>query len=129
MHGVLSRKRVLIVEDEPLIALVLTDIIEGLGGVTHAEAGSLAEAMQEVERGGFDLAILDINLKGEMSYPAALELNSRGVPFFFVTGYATGQRMSELASVETLGKPYVTADIAGMAAKVLNGQGAEQLSA
>ena len=80
--------RVLLVEDEALIALHMEDLIADLGHEVTATAMRLDEALELAERCDFDFAILDINLAGAMSFPIADLLTRRGVPFAFTTGYA-----------------------------------------
>lgn len=111
---------VLIVEDEPLIGFVLQDLIEEAGGRVVAHATTLREAEQLAEVEGFDLAILDINLNGEMSYPAARRLAARKHPFFFVTGYAHLAIPEDLSGVPVLDKPYTRHAILRTAEQVLD---------
>ena len=111
---------ILIVEDEPLIGFVLQDLIEEAGGRVVAHATTLREAEQCAEIEGFDLAILDINLNGEFSYPAARRLAMRNQPFFFVTGYAHLKVPDDLSGVPVLDKPYTRHAILRTAEQVLD---------
>ncbi len=111
--------RVLIVEDEPMIALVLEDMLDALGVEIVETATTLSEAMAAASSCGLDAAILDINLEGEMSYPAAERLASRGVPFIFVTGYAPETVPPSLANAPVIDKPYRPDAIAAALAAVL----------
>lgn len=77
---------VLVVEDEAVVAIDLEFALEEMGH-TVIGAGRLSEAMSAVQASDFDLAILDVNLNGEPSYPVASVLKQKGVPFVFVTGY------------------------------------------
>lgn len=79
--------RILIVEDEPLIAMMLEDLVEMLGKSVAGSADSVAAAMIAIEAGGVEAAILDLNLRGgERSTPVAVALSERGIPFVFATG-------------------------------------------
>jgi CheY-like chemotaxis protein len=79
--------RILIVEDEPLIAMMLEDFLDVLGREVAGTADSVASAMPLVEAGAYDAAILDVNLRaGEKSWPVADALAARGVPFVLATG-------------------------------------------
>ena len=69
--GVSAGKSILIVEDEPLIAMMLEDFLLSLGHDVRATCDSVCEALKAVEAGDFDLAILDVNLKGESVWPVA----------------------------------------------------------
>lgn len=77
----------LLVEDEALIALMLEDMVEGLGCAVTAVAPRVALGVSMAEAGDFDLAILDVNVAGENVEPVAERLASKGVPFVFATGY------------------------------------------
>jgi CheY-like chemotaxis protein len=81
-------KRVLVVEDEPMIRLLLDEMLSDLGYTMAAEAGRLDEALAVAKQGEFDVAILDVNLDGEPVTPVVDVLIERGVPFVFVSGYA-----------------------------------------
>ena len=80
-------RRVLVVEDEMMVAGMLRRMLADLGYSVVGPATTVDEAMKMIDRGGIDAAVLDINLDGQMSYPVADELNTRGVPFVFSTGY------------------------------------------
>ncbi len=81
-------KRILVVEDEPFIAMGLEHLLPKLGYEVAGVATHLREALAKVEAGGFDLAVLDVNLGGELSYRVADLLLAKGVPFVFCTAYA-----------------------------------------
>ncbi|RYD46101.1 MAG: response regulator, partial [Sphingomonadales bacterium] len=82
----LAGLRVLIVEDEPVVAMCLEDILEELGCVTVGPANRLSEGLALAE-GPLDAAILDINLAGERSNAIAQRLHDRSIPFAFASGY------------------------------------------
>jgi CheY-like chemotaxis protein len=79
--------RVLVVEDEGLVAMLIEDLLEDLGCTVAGSAATLAEAMELVQRGGFDFALLDVNLAGEKVAIVAEALDRRDVPFAFASGY------------------------------------------
>jgi len=82
-----ARKQILIVEDEPLIAMMLEDFLDVLDQDVAGSADSVATALERVEQGGLDAAILDVNLRGgEKSTPVAEAVERAGVPFVFATG-------------------------------------------
>lgn len=110
----LTGKRILVVEDEPIIAFSLEDMLLEDGADVVA-VGSLEEGLDQVEAGRFDFAILDINLHGKKSYPIAFELVRKGVRFVFASGYGDAEHPAELADVTTLTKPYVLDDIRDIA--------------
>jgi len=82
-----TRPRVLVVEDEYLIRMLLEDMLEELGYDMAAGVGTITEASAAAENGDFHAAILDVNLDGQEIYPVADILAKRGLPFVFVTGY------------------------------------------
>ena len=82
-----SRARVLVVEDEYLIRILVEDMLADLGYDVAAAVGTFAEATAQAAKGEFDAAILDVNLDGRDIYPIADILAKRGLPFVFVTGY------------------------------------------
>src|SRR6185503_18551328 len=81
------QRSILIVEDEPLIAMMLEDFLESLGHKVVACCESLEEALGHVEAGGFEVAILDVTLKdGRQVWPVADRLAAAGTPFVLATG-------------------------------------------
>ena len=99
-------RSILVVEDEPLIAMMLEDFLETLGHRIHASCDNLADALSASETGGFDLAILDVNLKGELVWPVAEVLRSRGVPFVIASGGHVEPPPASFAEAPLLEKPY-----------------------
>ena len=79
--------RVLVVEDEMAVAMLIEDMVTELAYEIAAIVPRLEDAMQYREAENFDLAILDVHLNGKMVFPFAAELEERDVPFLFVTAY------------------------------------------
>jgi two-component sensor histidine kinase len=98
-------RRVMVVEDEALVALVLSDQLTDIGLSVAGPYSSVAEAKAAVVAQEFDAAILDINLRGELVYPVAELLSSRGIPFVFVTGYGRDSIDRQFAHVPVFEKP------------------------
>lgn len=98
--------RVLIVEDEALVAMLIEDVLIDLGHSIAGVGGRLAEAMRLAENAEIDLAILDLNLNGERTYPIAQALRARGVPFVFATGYGAAGVDEQWRHVPILQKPF-----------------------
>ena len=109
-----ARRRILVVEDEMMIAIMLEDMLLDLGHEVVGVAQNLpvALAMAEAKAGQFDMAILDINLAGERSFPVALRLAEQGVPFMFATGYGALGLEEPFRDVFTLKKPFQQEDLA-----------------
>jgi len=80
-------KRVLLAEDENLVATVVGDMLEELGYVLHDNPPTVAAALSAVAAGGFDVAVLDVNLAGQSVFPVADALDAAGIPFIFASGY------------------------------------------
>ena len=99
-------RSILIVEDEPLIAMMLEDFLESLGHSISASCDSVDAAMAEVEKGGFDLAILDVNLKGESVWPVATALRNRGTPFVLASGGHVEPPPPEFVNAPMIEKPF-----------------------
>jgi CheY-like chemotaxis protein len=83
-------KRVLVVEDEIMIRMLLEGMLADLGHSVTAETGDISQAVDLARQGDFDLAVLDVNLNGNPVTPVVEILAQRGVPFIFASGY--GQR-------------------------------------
>jgi CheY-like chemotaxis protein len=81
--------RALIVEDEALIALMMEDMLTGLGCEIAGSASTVAAALELADHVMVDVGLLDLNLGGELSYPVATAFARRGVPIIFATAYAT----------------------------------------
>jgi DNA-binding response OmpR family regulator len=99
-------RTILIVEDEPLIAMMLEDFLESLGHSIVGTCDTVAVALTHVEKGGFDLAILDVNLKGENVWPVASLLRERKVPFVIATGGHVDPPPPEFNDAPVIEKPY-----------------------
>ena len=102
----LSGRRVLVVEDEMLILMAIEDMLADLGCTSIAAAATIERALALIEAEPFDVAILDVNLDGQRSYPVAKALNDRGVPFAFSTGYGGHGADAGFGNGSVLSKPY-----------------------
>ena len=99
-------RSILIVEDEPLIAMMLEDFLDSLGHTISGTCDTVKCALDEVAKGGFDLAILDVNLKGESVWPVATLLRERNVPFVIATGGHVDPPPPEFDNAPVIEKPY-----------------------
>ena len=99
-----ATRNILIVEDEPLIAMMLEDFILSLGHEVTDNCDSVSSALQAVGTGGFDLAILDVNLKGESVWPVATALRAHGIPFVLASGGHVDPPPAEFADVALIDK-------------------------
>ena len=101
-----SGPRVLVVEDEYLIRMLLEDMLDELGYALAAAAGTIAEASEFARTGDFEVAILDVNLDGKQIFPVADILAQRGLPFDFVTGYGEDSLPDPYRGRPALQKPF-----------------------
>ncbi len=99
--------RVLLVEDEAMIAMLVEDMLEDLGHELVTVASRLDEALAAAKTGAIDVAILDLNLGGVLTYPVADALAERGIPFVFATGYGSSGLKDAYADRPALQKPFV----------------------
>ncbi len=86
-------RRILLVEDEGMIAMLIEDMLGDLGHELVRVANRLEDAIAAARNESIDLAILDLNLSGVLTYPAADVLMERGIPFIFATGYGSAGRL------------------------------------
>lgn len=115
--------RVLIVEDEALVSMLLEDMLADHGCEVAASAGRVAQALALVADDGLavDAAILDVNLGGEPIFPVADALAARGVPFAFATGYGAGGLPDGWRDRPTLQKPFSHEDVGRALVQALGG--------
>ena len=104
---------ILVVEDEAVVAIDLELALEEMGHRVTG-AGRLSEALDAVESNAFDLAILDVNLNGEASYPIAERLAQKGVPFVFLTGYGSEGLDQQWQASPVFQKPMQRAELASL---------------
>jgi DNA-binding NtrC family response regulator len=115
----LAGKRVLIVEDDTLVGFLIEEYLADARCDTVGPFGTVAKALNAVRTETFDLAVLDINLNGERSYPVAEALAERGIPFLFLSGYGDGVIPSGHQDWKVCKKPFVGDDLIGMLAATL----------
>ncbi|WP_448660379.1 response regulator [Sphingomonas sp. CJ99] len=102
-----SQSRILIVEDEPLIAMMLEDFLDMLSHGVVGPADAVDKAAALVQSGGFDAAIVDVNLRGgEQSWPVADALDAAGIPFALATGSGGEDIAQRHAGRPVLAKPF-----------------------
>jgi CheY-like chemotaxis protein len=102
----LATKRILVVEDELMIRMLLEDMLGELGCTVAAAAARLDEALDAARTAEFDVAILDVNLNGQPVAPVAEALIARGKPFIFATGYGEHGLPEPYRGRPTLKKPF-----------------------
>jgi CheY-like chemotaxis protein len=115
----LKGTRVLLVEDEGVIVMLVGRMLESVGCTVVGVAARVNDALDKVANLVFDVALLDINLAGNVTYPVADALRARGVPFVFATGYGSAALKAELRGAPVLSKPYVLAQLIAALTKAL----------
>jgi DNA-binding response OmpR family regulator len=101
-----AQTRILVVEDEHLIRMLLEDMLADLGYAVAAAVGTFSEARELAANGDFSAAILDVNLDGQEIFPVADILKERGLPFIFVTGYGERTLSERYRDRPALQKPF-----------------------
>jgi CheY-like chemotaxis protein len=116
----LSGRRVLVIEDEMIVAMLLEDMLADLGCTVLGPAARVDQALTIIAATrSLDAAVLDVNLNGQKSYPVADALVARGVPFLFTTGYRRDSVMNGYRSFPQLEKPFKLSELADALAKLL----------
>jgi CheY-like chemotaxis protein len=98
--------RVLVVEDEIPVALLIEDMVSELAYEVAALVSRLEDAMRLLDSESFDLALLDVHLNGKMVFPFAAELEARDIPFLFATAYGPRGIPEDFRSHLVLQKPF-----------------------
>jgi len=115
-------KRILVVEDELMIRMLLEDMLGELGYTIAAQAAHIDEALEAAKTADFDLAILDVNLNGQPISPVADALVARGTPFVFATGYGERGLPELYRDRPTLKKPFQLDGLKRMLESALDGK-------
>ena len=106
--------RILIVEDEYFLAADLAEALRARGAEVIGPVGTFEEAMAAIEGGGIDSVVLDMNLRGEMSYAVAERLDSAGIPYVIATGYSAESLPEALRDKPRIEKPFRPERVAEM---------------
>lgn len=118
--GILDGRKILVVEDEMLVMMNLEVALEDMGCSSVCPVASVIKAIALLKNQNFDLAILDVNLGGEKSYPIADILIARGIPFAFSTGYSDHSDRADMNCQLILRKPYLACDLAKVVDELLH---------
>lgn len=106
--------RVLVVDDEVLVAMMLSDMLDELGCEVVGPALDIESALALVGGEPFDWAVLDLNIQGKPSFPVARALNARRIPFVFASGYGAADSGSGFEDVPVIQKPFDLAELASV---------------
>ncbi len=115
---------VLLVEDEVMIRMMVSEMLEDLGYSIVAEAGEIDEAMQLAQTARYDIAILDVNVNGKVITPVARAIEARKLPYIFTTGYGLHGIPEEFRGRPALQKPFQMAALEAMIEAALSGNAA-----
>lgn len=108
----MDKRRVLVLDDEMLVAMMLEDMLDDLGFDVVGPFGALEAALEPARSEPLDGAIIDLNLgRGQLSTPVAEILRERDIPFLLATGYGANAQTDELGHAGLLAKPFSTADV------------------
>lgn len=107
----LAGLRVLLVEDESLIVMLIEDALDDLGCEVAAVASRFDDAVAKAQALDFDMAILDVNLNGMRTFPIAEIIRSRGIALVFATGYGAMSIPEEFQAVPVLQKPFAMPEL------------------
>jgi CheY-like chemotaxis protein len=109
----LKGRRILIVEDSPVVGPFTADLLEELGCTVVGPAPSMAAAREFIEGEKFDAALMDVHIRGERVFPLCEALASKGVPFILTSGYADWNMAEKWRDRPRLQKPYTLDQIEG----------------
>ncbi|MGV8938167.1 MAG: response regulator [Allorhizobium sp.] len=115
----LAGLRVLLVEDEALLSLLMEEWLDDMECTVVATASRLEDAKEKARSLAMDIAVLDVNLAGQLSYPVAEILLGRGIPFVFSTGYGKAGLSGNLEHAPVLSKPYQQGQLADALRKAM----------
>jgi CheY-like chemotaxis protein len=114
-----ERRRILVVEDDFLVAKLLAEILESVGWQVVGPVAQLATALDTAASEAFDAAVLDVNLGDQTVYPVAEVLDARGVPFVFVTASGREALPRLFCGRPHLGKPFAPGKLIGTVARLI----------
>lgn len=114
-------KKILLIEDEPMIAMLLEDFVDMAGHETYGPVETVEGALEAVKAGGFDAAITDINLNGQKAWGVAEALRAQAIPFAISSGAPDSEIPEAYADAPLLKKPYMLADVEAVLAQLLAG--------
>jgi DNA-binding response OmpR family regulator len=117
-RSALEKCRVLVIEDEYFIGDDLDKLLRQHGADVVGPIGTLHEALSQVAKDGFQVAVVDLNLRDEKAFPVADELRRRAVPFVFATGYSAEVIPERFRDVERWEKPYDERELLGSIGRI-----------
>lgn len=122
----LAGLRILVVEDDMLIAIYIEEVLKGLGCVVVGPVGKLDAAMRIADDEGLDAAILDVNIRGGHVFPVAERLRARRIPFALASGYGDWALPEAFQNQPRLTKPFTEQELEAQVLSLHRGQGANE---
>jgi CheY-like chemotaxis protein len=120
MTAHLAGRRILLVEDSPVVGPFTADLLEDIGCKVIGPAPNMAAARELMEAADFDAALMDIHIRGERVFPLCEALEAKGVPFVLTSGYADWTMPDQWQDRPRLQKPYTIADVRAALADLLD---------
>ena len=117
----LSNRKVLVVEDEMMIAMLIEDMLDEFGCKLVGPATNVPRALELIGKESIDVAVLDLNLDGKDTYAIADALQRKNVPFIFATGYGSAGLRQEYGNRPVLQKPFPASDLETALTEALSG--------
>jgi CheY-like chemotaxis protein len=117
----LSNRKVLVVEDEMMIAMLIEDMLDEFGCKLVGPATNVPRALELIGKESIEVAVLDLNLDGKDTYAIADALQRKNVPFIFATGYGSTGLRQEYGNRPVLQKPFQARDLETALTEALNG--------
>lgn len=117
----LSNRKVLVVEDEMMIAMLIEDMLDEFGCKLVGPATNVPRALELIAKESIDVAVLDLNLDGKDTYAIADALQRKNVPFIFATGYGSAGLRQEYGNRPVLQKPFPASDLETALTEALSG--------
>ena len=117
----LSNRKVLVVEDEMMIAMLIEDMLDEFGCKLVGPATNVPRALELIGKESIDVAVLDLNLDGKDTYAIADALQRKSVPFIFATGYGSTGLRQEYGNRPVLQKPFPASDLETALTEALSG--------
>ena len=117
----LSNRKVLVVEDEMMIAMLIEDMLDEFGCKPVGPATNVPRALELIGKESIAVAVLDLNLDGKDTYAIADALQRKSVPFIFATGYGSTGLRQEYGNRPVLQKPFQARDLSTALTEALNG--------
>jgi len=120
-YASLANRRILVVEDDLAIAVLIEEVLQDLGCIVVGPVGKLDAALRLAGEEDLDAAILDVTIRGGKVFPVVQRLQARGIPFALASGYGDWALPDDLQNQPRLVKPFTAGDLRAQAQSLCNG--------